>query len=111
MTRTLTQTGTLPSANPNIRDVHTRHCSVDRCKYGEGQPVYGIDPEDGEERTCAAYGIECTVVSGRGVPESLDNGDLEWGCLCPECGFDLCGHKHQQETGALRMCSNNAHKL
>ena len=75
MTRTLTQAGTLPSANPNIRDVHTRHCSVDRCKYGEDQPEYSTDPEDGEERTWPY--IECTVVSGRGVPESLDNG-TDW---------------------------------
>ena len=55
----------LSSANPYVTDVHTRHCSPTCCKYGEDQLVF--DPADGYPH------IRCTVVSGRGVPESLDN--------------------------------------
>ena len=51
----------LLNSDPNIEDVHTRHCNVNYCKYGEDFP-----DEDGY--------IECTVVSGRAPPENLNNG-------------------------------------
>lgn len=57
------------SSDPNIKDTHTRHCSLDSCKYGDDLPN-----EDGY--------IECTVVSKRGVPEHLNNEDWwdQYGC-------------------------------